>query len=146
MVFKGFTIKSGPHSPAVEAIVSCQLYMAFWQDIEKMCNQIADGIHNKNLYLTCNNRRVARVFDIYSTRVKEGKAEWPKDWNYFSQYGPKAQPCFDEDKCVLPTGLDPLPLPDEDPSFFISEIFQDDHGEHNHQNRQMVKFQQHRKS
>lgn len=103
LVFGGFTIKGGPHSPGVEAITSMKLYMAFWNEVEDKCKLIEDGIHNGNTISTCNNAHVARLHRAYSRRVEEGKAYWPNDWSYYCTFKERKLPNFDSNMCASPS-------------------------------------------
>uniref|UniRef100_A0A158P4M0 RNA-directed DNA polymerase n=1 Tax=Tetranychus urticae TaxID=32264 RepID=A0A158P4M0_TETUR len=97
LLFPKFVIKPDPHSPALEAITAMNMYLAFWEPIEEMA-RIHGGIHFGNIPQTCGNPHMARLFQLYDERVRQGLAEWPTDWTHHVRRG---EPRFNQ-RCVSP--------------------------------------------
>ena len=78
--------------------------MAFWQEIERFCNRIGDGIHNLNAELTCGNPKMAKLLQLFTKRVESKQAEWPENWHYYGHefYQKQRKPPTFDNRCVTP--------------------------------------------
>uniref|UniRef100_A0A158P5H3 RNA-directed DNA polymerase n=1 Tax=Tetranychus urticae TaxID=32264 RepID=A0A158P5H3_TETUR len=81
LLLPGFTLRAEPHSPAIEAITSMNLYMAYWQEVEESSRKWG-GINHQNAVRTCGNKKVAKLLQIYQNRVRNNQARWPSNWAY----------------------------------------------------------------